>query len=84
MIVFALYIFFWYFYQQIFKQWIIKEMQSVYKSVVTDILCISQEVTEAKPIISITVNLFVLIQLASQQVSQPPTLTWRLKGCWIN
>lgn len=55
-------------------------MQSVYKSVVTNILCISQEVTEAKHIIIITVHLFVLIQWASQQVSQPPTLSWAVAG----
>lgn len=54
-------------------------MQSVYKSVVTNILCISQEVTEAKHIIIITVHLFVLIQWASQQVSQPPHT--HLGGC---
>ena len=60
-------------YQQVLVQWwMIKEMQSLYKSMSTYILCASWEVTEAKHINSITVHVFVLIQWTSQQVSQPP------------
>ena len=58
--------------QKFLTQWrMIKEMQSVYKSVFTNILCISWKFTEAKPIIKITVYRFALIQWTSQQVSQP-------------
>ena len=66
--------FFSYFFSKNSTQWwMIKEMQSVYKRLFTAILCVSWEVPEAKHIISITVHLFVLIQWASQQVSQPPS-----------
>ena len=62
-------------------QWqLTKQMESVFGRVFTK----SREVTEAKQIISVTVDLFILIRWTSRQVSQHPTLIWPLQGRWIN